>query len=99
MRTQIEKLAEDLSAIESYNEELEQEEKSAPIRKYCGLGEYDDEYKASIITCMSDDIDNVNETITSFKDVLEATELMTKEEFEVIDKVLVAFMARLENLK
>ena len=99
MRTEIEKLAEDLTAIEKYNDELEQLRNSEPIRSHYGMTEYDDDYNQGIIACLSDDVDNVVETITNFKDVLEATELMTKEEFEAIDSVLIAFMARLESMK
>jgi chaperonin cofactor prefoldin len=99
MRTEIEKLAEDLASIEKYNDELEQLRNSEPIRSHYGMTDYDDDYKQGILACRADDIDNVNETITSFKDVLEATELMSKEEFKAIDNALTSFMARMENLK
>jgi hypothetical protein len=99
MRTEIEKLVEDLASIGKYNDELEQLRNSEPIRARFGMTDYDDDYNQGIIARLSDDVDNVVETITNFKDVLEATELMTKEEFEAIDQVLTAFMARLESMK
>ena len=96
----IDKLASDLASIERYAAELEEvDEETQTLRSHYGLNEHDDEYNDSIRTCMADDVDNLVDMLTKLSSVLEDTELMTKEEFEAIDQVLIAFMARLESMK
>ena len=96
----IDKLKSDLASIERYAAELKEVDEEVEIlREYHNLNEYDTEYEDSIRVCMSDDIDNVVDTLTQLSSVLEDTELMTKEEFEAIDQALIAFMARLESMK
>ncbi len=98
MTDRIDKLVNDLSAVEKYIEELQEIEEQAELKRMLSMDEHE-EYTEGIRCCLADDIDNVVETITDFKDALEGTELMSKADFELLDELLTRFIVGLEERK